>query len=431
MSKYPSKQKQMRRAALASLLSLLALVAAQRESAFAQQSSPPSAAQGAPKQRPRRVGGITTSPAPTVPTAQATPTPRAPSRSVSGGEEVDDDDVVRVDTQLISVPVTVTDRTGRPLTNLRPENFALYEDGQPQRVANFITTDAPFEVALVLDTSGSTRAEVGLIRRAANAFIDALRPGDRIAIISFNSQEDGATKLATVELMTHLTDNRDALQQAIENIGTSNGTPFYDALERVAAEVFREPPRAQVRGRRALVALTDGVDSTSEADFASVRARLQQTGTLAYFIQVNTEEFVEERLLKDCQDDGRLSLSRVQLQRYRKIFDPRADTADYTNFCQMGPFERMQISRSLYQLARREMAELARDSGGKTFNAVDLREARAAFAQVASDIGKQYSLGYYSTNKARDGRFRSIKVELRGLQGAQVSAREGYQAPKS
>lgn len=428
MSKYPSKQKRVRRAALASLL-LVALAAVQFNSTFAaQQSTQPATAQGAPQQRPRRVGTGTT------PTATQTPTPlpTSPTRSsVSRGEDVDEDDVVRVDTQLISVPVTVTDRTGRPLTNLRAENFALYEDGQPQRVANFITTDAPFEVALLLDTSGSTRAEVGLIRRAANAFIDALRPGDRIAILAFNSQQDGATKLATVELATHLTDDRAALQQAIESIGSSNGTPFYDALERVVGEVFREPPRANLRGRRALVALTDGVDSTSEADFATVRARLQQTGTLAYFIQVNTEDFVEERLLKDCQDDGRLSLSRVQLQRYRKIFDPRAEVADYTNFCQMGPFERMQISRALYQLARREMAELARDSGGKTFNAVDLRDARAAFAQVASDIGKQYSLGYYSTNKARDGRFRAIKVEVRGLQGAQVSAREGYQAPKS
>ena len=337
-----------------------------------------------------------------------------------------------MDTQLISVPVTVTDRTGRPLTNLRAENFALYEDGRPQRVTNFITSDAPFEVALLLDTSGSTRAEVGLIRRAANLFIEALRPGDRISILAFNSQTDGATKLATVELMTHLTDNRDALQQAIENIGSSNGTPFYDALERVATEVFRTPARRELRGRRALVALTDGVDSTSAADFAEARSRLQTTGTLAYFIQVNTEDFVEERLMKDCADDGRLSLSRVQLQRYRKIFDPRAEVADYTNFCQMGPFERMQISRSLYQLARREMGELARDSGGKTFNAADLRDARAAFAQVASDIGKQYSLGYYSTNKTRDGRFRNIKVEVRGLAtGAQVSAREGYQAPKS
>ncbi len=378
----------------------------------------PPAAQ--PRQRPRRVGAT-----------QQTPPAKDAPRPTLAAEEVDEDDVVRVETQLVTVPVTVTDRAGRTLTNLRAENFALYEDGRPQRVANFIATDAPFEVALLLDTSGSTRAEVGLIRRAANAFIDALRPGDRISIVAFNSQEDAGTKLATVELMTHLTDNRDALQQAIENIGSSNGTPFYDALERIAREVFRAPPRPELRGRRALVALTDGVDSTSEADFAEARARLQQTGTLAYFIQVNTEDFVEERLMKDCQDDGRLSLSRVQLQRYRKIFDPRAEAADYTNFCRMGPFERMQISRSLYQLARREMQELARDSGGKTFNAADLRDARAAFAQVAADIGKQYSLGYYSTNKARDGGFRQIRVEVRGLQGAQVTAREGYQAPKS
>ncbi|HEV7904343.1 MAG TPA: VWA domain-containing protein, partial [Pyrinomonadaceae bacterium] len=334
MSKHPSKQKRAWQSAIVSLL-LLALVAGQFQISFAQQSSQPGATPDAPKQRPRRVGAGNAPPAQKTPTPLPSPSPR----SAPAGEEVDEDDVVRVDTQLISVPVTVTDRTGRPLTNLRAENFALYEDGQPQRVANFITTDAPFEVALVLDTSGSTRAEVGLIRRAANAFIDALRPGDRISILAFNTQEDGATKLAAVELLTHLTDDRDALQQAIESIGASNGTPFYDALERVVAEVFRTPPRAGLRGRRALVALTDGVDSTSEADFASVRARLEQSGTLAYFIQVNTEDFVEERLMKDCQDDGRLSLSRVQLQRYRKIFDPRADTADYTNFCQMGPFE--------------------------------------------------------------------------------------------
>ncbi|HEV2799794.1 MAG TPA: VWA domain-containing protein [Pyrinomonadaceae bacterium] len=421
MSKHPSKQKRTRHAAVVSLLLFVLSSAGLLANSAAQTPQP------APQQRPRRVNS-------TPPTSSATPAPRTASPTPAPAvEEVDEDDVVRVETQLVTVPVTVTDRTGRTLTNLRAENFALYEDGRPQRVANFIATDAPFEVALLLDTSGSTRAEVGLIRRAANAFIDALRPGDRIAILAFNSQEeDGGRKLATVELMTHLTDNRDALQQAIENIGASNGTPFYDALERVAKEVFREPPRPELRGRRALVALTDGVDSTSEADYTEVRERLRQAGTLAYFIQVNTEDFVEERLMKDCQDDGRLSLSRVQLQRYRKIFDPRAEAADYANFCRMGPFERMQISRSLYQLARREMQELARDSGGKTFTAADLRDARAAFAQVASDIGKQYSLGYYSTNKTRDGGFRQIRVELRGLQGAQVTAaREGYQAPKS
>ncbi|HEV7844240.1 MAG TPA: hypothetical protein VGO69_11130, partial [Pyrinomonadaceae bacterium] len=117
---------------------------------------------------------------------------------------------------------------------------------------------------------------------------------------------------------------------------------------------------------------------------------------------------------------------------YRRIFVPRADATNYENFCQMGPFERMQISRSLYDLARREMSDLARALGGKTFPTADLRDARAAFAQVAAEIGTQYSLGYYSTNKTRDGRFRAIRVEVRGAtQGAQVRAREGYYAPKS
>ncbi|HYO98738.1 MAG TPA: VWA domain-containing protein, partial [Pyrinomonadaceae bacterium] len=321
MSKHPSKQKRARQfaAAFVILIALNSFTAHMPVRVFGQSTqTPQQQQQGAPQQRPRRVGSSPqTSPAPARELPRATPSPARAAAGAAGGEEVDEDDVVRVETQLITVPVTVTDRAGRTLTNLRAENFALYEDGQPQRVTNFITTDAPFEVALLLDTSGSTRAEVGLIRRAANAFIEALRPGDRISILAFNTQEDGATKLATVELLTHLTDDRDALRQAIESIGSSNGTPFYDALERVVTEVFREPPRANLRGRRALVALTDGVDSTSAADFAEVRVRLQQTGTLAYFIQVNTEEFVEERLMRDCQDDGRLSLSRVQLQRYR------------------------------------------------------------------------------------------------------------------
>ena len=86
----------------------------------------------------------------------------------------------------------------------------------------------------------------------------------------------------------------------------------------------------------------------------------------------------------------------------------------------------MAISRSLYQLAREEMDQLARDTGGRTFQATDLYAARTAFEEVAAEIGRQYSLGYYSSNKTRDGRFRQIRVDVRGIAGAQVSAREGY-----
>jgi VWFA-related protein len=377
------------------------------------------------QQRPRRVGSDAPQQTDGKAKTSQTPTPV--------GEELDDGDVVRVDTQLVSVPAVVTDRTGRPLVNLRAENFVLYEDGHPQQISNFATTEAPFEVVLLLDTSGSTRDELGLIRRAARSFIDQLRPGDRVSIVAFNSSDDGgAGGLATVDVRSRLTSDRDALQKALEDIGSSNGTPYYDALTKIAADIFSSPPKDEVRGRRAVVALTDGVDSASDADFAEASARLQRAGVACYFIQVNTEDFVEDRLLQDCQTFGTLRLSKTQLERYRRIFVPKADAASFDDFCRMGPFERMDISRKLYDLARREMNEMARSSGGKAFPVNDLRDARTAFAQVAAEIGTQYSLGYYPTNKTHDGRFRSIKVEIRGTsQATQVRAREGYYAPKS
>src|SRR5207302_10384683 len=123
---------------------------------------------------------------------------------------------VRVETQLVSVPTVVTDRAGHPITGLRAENFAVFEDGQPQHVTNFATTDAPFEIALLLDTSGSTRQELGLTRDAANAFINALRSGDRVAVVAFKNAPGNGAPMATVEVLTPVTDDRRALRRAIE-----------------------------------------------------------------------------------------------------------------------------------------------------------------------------------------------------------------------
>jgi Ca-activated chloride channel homolog len=393
--------------ALLALLSLLVsfaaclLVAAQTPTPAQQQ------------QRPRLAGSVP-------------PPPEMAGASALTNEEVGENDVVRVDTQLITVPVVVRDPEGRPVTGLTASEFQLYEDDLPQRVATFATSDAPFEVALLLDTSGSTREEIALIRSAAYAFIESLRPGDRVAVLSFNTTEEGGAKLTTVGVQSYLTDDREALRRAVQNIGASNGTPYYDALERVMTDIFRDPPQPELRGRRALVALTDGVDSTSVSNFALARGQALKAGLLAYFVQVDTEDYVEDRLLADCQDDRTLRLSRAQLERYRLTFVPRAERADYADFCRLGPFERMTISRSLYQLAREEMDQLARDTGGRTFQATDLSAARTAFAEVAAEIGRQYSVGYYSSNKSHDGRFRQIRVDVRGIAGAQVSAREGY-----
>jgi len=369
-------------------------------------------------QRPRRVGS-----------EEQKKQTGAPAPS-SSPDEVDEGDVVRVDTQLVSVPAVVTDGTGHPLSNLKAENFQLLEDGQVQKITNFGTTDAPFEIALLLDTSGSTREDVGLIRDAANSFIAALRPGDRVGVVAFNSAQTEKEPIATVEVLSELTSDRQSLTNAIGNIGSSNGTPYYDALEKVADTIFKQPATDQVR-RRAVVALTDGVDSQSNSDFGTAKLKLSRAGIACYFIQVNTEDFVEDRLMKDCEDDGRLKLSQRQLQRYRQLFTPKAKPEDYQDFCKMGQFEKMSISRELYNLARSEMNNLAKTSGGRSFIAADLSDARSAFARVAADIGTLYSLGYYPTNKARDGKFRAIQLQVKGLkEKAQIRARDGYYAPK-
>lgn len=358
-------------------------------------------------------------------------TPQAPiaNGQKPGVKEVPDDDVVQVETQLVSLPVLVTNQQGHPVAGLRQDNFIVSEDGQKQTIANFGTMEAPFEIALLLDTSGSTRADVDLIRQAANAFIEALRPGDRVAVVAFKDTRRGDAVMAAVEVLAQLTDDRKALRAAIQNLGSSNGTPFYDALQTITDDVFREPPRPEVRGRRAVVALTDGVDSTSSADFATVRSKLLRAGVSCYFIQVNTEDFVEDRLLKDCQDDGKLTLSAKQLDRYRRIYAPGAKREDYADFCRIGQFQRMQISRDLYALARSEMDDLALAAGSRNFAAATLPDARAAFSRIAEEIGRQYSLNYYSTNRNRDGKFRRITVELTGVNGKnEVRAREGYNA---
>src|SRR5436190_1023788 len=371
------------------------------------------------KQRPRRVAGT-----------EQNGDPR--KQDPAAADEVDEGDVVRVETQLVSVPAVVTDSAGRPLSGLRAENFQIIEDGKPQTITNFGTTETPFEIALLLDTSGSTRDDVTLIRQAANSFIAALRPGDRVGVVAFNTTQNGPEPIATVEVLAPLTSDRQTLTRAIEHLGSSNGTPYYDALERVADSVFREAPSEEVRGRRAVVALTDGVDSQSDSDFGQAKMKLSRAGIACYFIQVNTEDFVEDRLMRDCKDDGRLALSQRQLQRYRAIFAPRSRPEDYTNFCEMGQFERMSISRELYNLARREMNELSKVSGGRSFVASNLSDARNAFARVAADIGTLYSIGYYPSNKARDGKFRAIHLEVRGLKDkAQIRARDGYYATKN
>jgi len=323
----------------------------------------------------------------------------------------------------------VTDRAGKPVLNLKQNNFTVYEDGKTQELADFAATSAPFEVALLLDTSGSTRSDLHLIQRAAQGFIDSLRPGDRVSIIAFKTAVEGDRKVAAVDVVADLTDNRVVLKSALERVSTSNGTPYYDGLLKVVEQVFDDQQIQDFRGRRPHVALTDGVDSTSVAGFDEVREGLESAGVIAYFIQVDTRPFFEEGILASC-DGEHTRFSQAQIRRYYRSFGARSNVEQTTDFCKLGDFERLAISKKLYEIAEVEMSSVAKRSGGKVFPAGDLTDARTAFKSVAAEIGTKYSLGYYSSNGKRDGSYRKIRVELRGLPaGAQVRAREGYTAP--
>lgn len=339
-----------------------------------------------------------------------------------------DVEVVRIETQAVEVPVSVIDRVGRPITNLKSSNFVVYEDGKPQEISEFASTNAPFEVALLLDTSGSTRGDIALIKKAAADFIQSLRPGDRVSILAYRVDRSLGGPKSIAEVISPLTDDRVSLTRSLERIGASNGTPFYDSLLKVTKEVFPEKPSAEVRGRRALVALTDGVDSVSTSEFEEAKTALELSGLSLYFIQIDTREFFEDNLLGDCDSATRFSVA--QIRRYYRRYSANRRVEKVYDFCKLGDFERLAISKVLYQIADEQMRDLADLSGGSVIPVKGVSDAKAAFRQVADAIGTRYSFVYYSANERRDGAYRKIKVELKGItEGASVRARGGYYAP--
>ncbi len=341
----------------------------------------------------------------------------------------DDDEILSVDTTLIDVPLIVLDKTGKPILNLKSSDFTIYEDGAKQELSDFSTTSAPFEIALLLDTSGSTRGDLRLIQRAAANFLSSLRSGDRVSIIAFKTGIKDGKQVAASYVLANLTNDRVKLNNALVDMKTSNGTPYYDGLLTIVEEIFNDKPEEQFRGRRAIVALTDGVDSTSDADFDEVRERLEESGVATYFVKVDTREYFEEELLGDCESSVRFS--KAQIRRYYRTFYPKSNIEKVSDFCGLGDFERLDISKNLYALADLEMEKLAKNSGGKVFPATNLNDARTAFAEVAAELGTKYALGYYPKNQKRDGTFRKITVEVKGIpKGSQIRARDGYTAPQ-
>ena len=147
-----------------------------------------------------------------------------PAVTPSAGPEIlseDDAEVLKVETDLVTIPVSVFDRNGLYIPNLNKSNFKIFEDGEGQEIAYFGTTEKPFTVVLLLDTSPSTEYKIEDIQRAAIAFVDQLKPQDKVMVIEFNS---------SIHVLTEPTGDRPAIYKAIQRTDFGSGTSLYDAV---------------------------------------------------------------------------------------------------------------------------------------------------------------------------------------------------------
>src|SRR5712691_5925102 len=191
----------------------------------------------------------------TAPTLRPANQPLRASGPASGATnteepEIDENDVVRVSTNLITVPAEVMDRNGRYIGNLRKEDFRIFENGVEQQLSYFAAVEQPFTVALLLDVSGSTQSRLQAIRSAANTFIKRLRPNDRLLLVSFDGKINVLTEAVTLSELRKKKLRLDAV---------NDGTLLYDAVGFVLNQRL-----AGIQGRKAIVLLSDGVDSGSK-----------------------------------------------------------------------------------------------------------------------------------------------------------------------
>ena len=357
------------------------------------------ASQTARPSRPPVLGGATRDPNEQKP---ATP------QKDAGPEEVGEGDVVRIDTTLVSIPVSVMDRDGKFIPNLSQNDFRVWEDGVEQRVAYFASTEKPFTVALIIDTSGSTRFRLDEIQNAAISFVEQLRPGDKVMVVSFSDQ---------VRFLSPPTSDRNRLREAIRRTEPGSGTRLYDAIDEVINQHF-----SHVEGRKAMVLFTDGVDTTSrQATYESTVRDAEELDALIYPVEYDTYGDMGA-INGGGWPSGGGSSGNVLIDILSGILggggNSYPNSGGYPN--RRGgrrgggggwPNSGSGTSRAEYEIADQYLNELARVSGARLYKA-EQQNLDLAFRSVAEELRRQYSLGYYPTNAPHPGDRRAIKVRV-------------------
>jgi len=315
------------------------------------------------------------------------------TQAATGEGETVEGDVLRVNTALVTVPVSVTDRYGKYIPNLRKQEFHVFEGGVEQRIAYFATVNQPFTVALVIDTSGSTHFRMEEIQDAAIAFVNQLKPEDRVLVISFDDQ---------IKVLSEATNDREQLTRAIRRTRTGGGTRLYDAVELVIKQKLQG-----IVGRKAVVLFTDGVDTTSRhATYSSTVLAAEQSDAPVYTVAYDTS-----RDLPNSPGSSRGGII---------IGLPWPGSGGGRGGGPGGGGS----SPGDYRRASEYLHELAQESGGRYYRGDSVMGVASAFAEVADELRRQYSLGYYPP-PGQSGIRRQITVRV-NQPDLVVKARDSY-----
>lgn len=283
-----------------------------------------------------------------------------------------DDDVLKVETALVTIPVSVLDARGRFVANLAKQDFKVFEDGKEQEIEYFAAAEQPITVALVLDTSPSYEQRVGQVQNAAIAFVNQLKPNDTVTVIEFD---------ANINVLCEPTVDRRKIEKAIRKADIGGGTSLYDAVDDAVTKRL-----SRIEGRKAVVLFTDGVDTESRiADFETSIAAAEKSQSPVFIIYFNT---LEENLKSG---------------------------ADPTQFG---------TRPEDYEQGRKYLLELADKTGGLAIYA-DIDKLDPAFAAIAAELKQLYSLGYYPADPGKTGQRRQIRVQV-DKPAVTVRARESY-----
>ena len=288
------------------------------------------------------------------------------------GLAIDENEAIKVETKLVNLNVRILTRDAKVPAglNLSKNDFQVLEDGVDQEISFFTTTEESFDLVLILDFSGSTREKRGLIKKAAQRFVEVARPNDRIAIVAFATE---------IKLVSALTTDKAALAQRIDGIDLEGSSPIWDSLKFAYDNILK---KESVGRRSAVVIMTDGLDNSRDITFADAMEIVRHGDSTIFSVYLNT------------------------------------NGGGYGS----GWLDRM-AKRSL-----EFMSMLAEESGGQLYKAKGINDLNGIYEQVVNDLGKVFSIGFEPKNEKRDGSWRDVTVKIKTQPNLVAKTRRGYYA---